>query len=258
MRFRIPALVVVVVFLFGGCGGSSGSSPSAPTQTNLSLSSPLPTHGLQLVNWAVSTEPSTLDPLYTYNGYDQEIFDNLWKTWPAELRNKAESATPAERRRMTFARYGLMERPGSDGTGTALGYLPDGNGGWVMNCLACHTGKVAGRVIPGLPNSHFALETLTEEVRLLKLQMGKPLTHLDLGSLKMPLGQSRGTTNSVIFGVALGALRDIVHALRGWPTPLGAAINSSERVFDDEGQCLVPRVSQMLDLIAAEVLGFLT
>jgi len=56
----------------------------------------------------------------------------------------------------------------------------------------------------------------------------------------------------------LGALRDIVHALRGWPTPLGAAINSSERVFDDDGQCVLPRVSQMLDLIAAEVLGFLT
>ena len=55
----------------------------------------------------------------------------------------------------------------------------------------------------------------------------------------------------------LGALRDIVHALRGWPTPLGAAINSSERLFDDEGQCLVPRVAQMLDLIAAEVLDFL-
>jgi FMN reductase len=56
----------------------------------------------------------------------------------------------------------------------------------------------------------------------------------------------------------LGALRDIVHALRGWPTPLGAAINSSERVFDDDGHCVVPRVSQMLDLIAAEVLSFLT
>jgi len=48
-----------------------------------------------------------------------------------------------------------------------------------------------------------------------------------------------------------------VHALRGWPTPLGAAINSSEPVFDDVGQCVVPRVAQMLDLIAAEVMGFL-
>jgi FMN reductase len=55
----------------------------------------------------------------------------------------------------------------------------------------------------------------------------------------------------------LGALRDIVHALRGWPTPLGAAINSSDPVFDDEGRCVVPRVSQMLDLIAGEVMGFL-
>lgn len=54
----------------------------------------------------------------------------------------------------------------------------------------------------------------------------------------------------------LSALRDIVHALRGWPTPLGAAINSSERVFDDDGQCLVPRVAQMLDIIATEVIGF--
>ena len=54
----------------------------------------------------------------------------------------------------------------------------------------------------------------------------------------------------------LGALRDIVHALRGWPTPLGAAINSAEKVFDDEGACRVPRVAQMLDMIAGEVISF--
>jgi FMN reductase len=54
----------------------------------------------------------------------------------------------------------------------------------------------------------------------------------------------------------LSALRDIVHALRGWPTPLGAAINSAESVFDEEGRCLVPRVSQVLDLMAGEVMSF--
>jgi FMN reductase len=54
----------------------------------------------------------------------------------------------------------------------------------------------------------------------------------------------------------LSALRDIVHALRGWPTPLGAAINSAESVFDDEGICLVPRVGQILDLMAEEVMSF--
>ncbi|HEX3848620.1 MAG TPA: NAD(P)H-dependent oxidoreductase [Steroidobacteraceae bacterium] len=54
----------------------------------------------------------------------------------------------------------------------------------------------------------------------------------------------------------LGALRDIVHALRGWPTPLGAAINSAERVFDDHGSCTIPRVAQILDTMAAEVMEF--
>jgi FMN reductase len=54
----------------------------------------------------------------------------------------------------------------------------------------------------------------------------------------------------------LGALRDIVHALRGWPTPLGAAIISTEKVFDENGGCLVPRVAQTLEMIADEVMSF--
>jgi FMN reductase len=54
----------------------------------------------------------------------------------------------------------------------------------------------------------------------------------------------------------LNALRDIVHALRGWPTPLGAAINTGENVFDEEGACLMPRIAQILDVMAVEVMGF--
>jgi FMN reductase len=55
----------------------------------------------------------------------------------------------------------------------------------------------------------------------------------------------------------LNALRDIVHALRGWPTPMGAAINSSEAVFDkSSGACIAPRVAQVLDLMADEILRF--
>jgi FMN reductase len=54
----------------------------------------------------------------------------------------------------------------------------------------------------------------------------------------------------------LSALREIVHALRGWPTPLGAAINSTENVFDEDGRCLAPRVGQILDLMAEEVMSF--
>jgi len=55
----------------------------------------------------------------------------------------------------------------------------------------------------------------------------------------------------------LGALRDIVACIaRLAHAPRRPRSIRSERVFDDDGQCVVPRVSQMLDLIAAEVLGF--
>jgi len=140
--------------------------------------------------------------------FDQQVFDELWKTWPAPLRQRAERASPDARRKMAFRRYGMFEPPGGDGTGPALGYVDDGDGGWVMNCLRCHAGKVAGRVVLGLPNTHVDLQTLTEEVRATKYRLKKPLAHLDLGSLKIPLNTTVGTTNSVIFGIALGALRD--------------------------------------------------
>ncbi|MFT4557480.1 MAG: c-type cytochrome [Planctomycetales bacterium] len=140
--------------------------------------------------------------------FDQTVFENLWRRWLDPLRSHAKDASPAERRRMTFSYYGLMEPPDDPGEGAPLGYVDTGDGNRVMNCLACHAGKVAGKVIPGLPNSHFALQTLTEDVRLTKLTLFKKLGHLDLASLKLPLGTTHGTTNSVIFGVVLGNLRD--------------------------------------------------
>jgi FMN reductase len=54
----------------------------------------------------------------------------------------------------------------------------------------------------------------------------------------------------------LGALRDIVHALRGWPTPLGVAINTAENIFDAQGNCGNPRIQHMLETMAAEIMRF--
>jgi cytochrome c553 len=108
---------------------------------------------------------------------------------------------------MAFSRYGLTQAPGRQGP-AALQYVRDEQGNWIMNCFSCHGGKVAGRVIPGLPNSHFALETLTEEVRQTKIRQQKKFSRMDAGSLFVPLGGSNGTTNAVIFGVMLLAKRD--------------------------------------------------
>ena len=140
--------------------------------------------------------------------FDQQVFENLWRRWPETLRSEARDASSEKRRRLTFSYYGLMESPDSSDGNAPLGYVDTGDGKRVMNCLACHAGKVAGQVIPGLPNSHFALQSLTEDVRLTKLTMLKKLGHLDLASLKLPLGTTHGTTNAVVFGVVLGNLRD--------------------------------------------------
>ncbi|MEU6548762.1 NAD(P)H-dependent oxidoreductase [Streptomyces sp. NPDC046915] len=53
----------------------------------------------------------------------------------------------------------------------------------------------------------------------------------------------------------LGALRDIVHALRGWPTPLGVAINSATGPFAG-GNLVDPALRARLHLMAAEIVGF--
>ncbi|MFH1299507.1 MAG: c-type cytochrome [Planctomycetota bacterium] len=138
--------------------------------------------------------------------FDQAVFEDLWKVWPQELQEKAKQASPEERRSMIFSYYGIMERP--DVKAAPLGYVVTPEQNWVMNCFNCHGGKVAGTVIPGAPNSHVALHTLTEDVSKIKLQQLKKLSHMDLAALGIPLGTTHGTTNSVIFGVVLDSLRD--------------------------------------------------
>jgi cytochrome c553 len=138
--------------------------------------------------------------------FDQQVFDDLWTTWPEPLRSRAEGAEVAERRRMAMERYGLTPHP--DDPSRSMQYVVGPDGSWTMSCLACHQGQVEGRVIPGLANSNYALETLTEEVRLVKVRQRKPFGHMDMGSLLLPLGTTVGTTNAVIFGVALMRHRD--------------------------------------------------
>ena len=54
----------------------------------------------------------------------------------------------------------------------------------------------------------------------------------------------------------LTALRSIVHALRGWPTPLGAAVNSAEVVFGPDGECSDAQVAERLRIIGHQVVDF--
>jgi FMN reductase len=54
----------------------------------------------------------------------------------------------------------------------------------------------------------------------------------------------------------LATLRTVVHALRGWPTPLGVGVDTSDRVFDAAGAVDDAVVLGRLDLLADQVVGF--
>lgn len=57
-------------------------------------------------------------------------------------------------------------------------------------------------------------------------------------------------------GSALGSLRAIVHALRGWPTPLGATLNTGGGLFDDDGAFLDKKDAWQVETVAHQVVDF--
>ena len=54
----------------------------------------------------------------------------------------------------------------------------------------------------------------------------------------------------------LTAMRSIVHALRGWPTPMGAALNTAVKLFDDDGQCVDLSSRFQLETVGQQVVEF--
>lgn len=57
-------------------------------------------------------------------------------------------------------------------------------------------------------------------------------------------------------GQTLAALRAIAHALRGWPTPLGAMLNTSGKLFDEQGNCLDLSAKMQLETVGRQVVDF--
>lgn len=57
-------------------------------------------------------------------------------------------------------------------------------------------------------------------------------------------------------GQTLAALRSVAHALRGWPTPLGATLNTATKLFDDQGQCTDLSANFQLETVGQQVVQF--
>ncbi len=71
----------------------------------------------------------------------------------------------------------------------------------------------------GAPNTNIALATLYDDLRQTKTRLKIPLSQMDLGALAVPMGTTNGTSNAVVFGIALMAFREKDLSVKLFPTP---------------------------------------
>lgn len=113
--------------------------------------------------------------------------------------------------------------------------------------------RAADGVVLGSPGYHGGVSGLVKNVLDYAEDLrGDERPYLD-GRAVGCIGAGAGWPGAT---AALTGLRSIVHALRGWNTPLGVAINTAEPVFDADGGCLNPRVAEQLDAMADQIAGF--
>jgi mono/diheme cytochrome c family protein len=180
---------------------------------------------------------------YVEGGMNSFMFNNLWRAWEPELKAKARKASPKERRKMLFERYGLFETPYDNG-GVPMGFVKGKLGLWSNNCLACHGGSLMGKPMVGLANTSFDLKTFVDDANALLRQKGDP-DHW--------LNHSAGTTNAFQFSVDAIAKRDkdlnLVKDPRSFPEVRGADLDAppwwnvkyKERLYSDGFTPVSPR-----------------
>lgn len=113
--------------------------------------------------------------------------------------------------------------------------------------------RAADAIVLGSPGYHGGVSGLVKNALDYTEEMaGDPVPYFSgkpVGCVATGLGwQGCNTT--------LQSLRSIVHALRGWPTPLGIAINTKDKPFNEKGECTVPELDNQFRLMAEQLVGF--
>jgi mono/diheme cytochrome c family protein len=147
-------------------------------------------------------------PLLPSTLTEQEYFD-LWQFWPEPDRSRAAQTTEEERRKMLLARYGFQESPDRPGP-VPQQFTSDGKGNLSENCLACHGGPVAGKVVRGLGNSLIDLTTFAEDLARMHAAKGitPPPLPPPMAALNIPGAPARGLNNAWGAAIAYMLVRD--------------------------------------------------
>jgi FMN reductase len=112
--------------------------------------------------------------------------------------------------------------------------------------------RKADGIILASPGYHGSVSGLVKNaIDHLEETAGDERVYLD----GLPVGLIATAAGWQATGGTLATLRTIVHALRGWPTPLGVMINTAGKTFKD-GECLDPSVADQLGLVGEQVTRF--
>ena len=110
----------------------------------------------------------------------------------------------------------------------------------------------ADGLIIASPGYHGSISGLVKNaIDYLEMTAKDPRVYLD----GVPVGLIATAYGWQATGSTLATLRSIVHALRGWPTPLGAGINSSGGIFRN-GVCTDAAAAGQLELVGRQVVQF--
>jgi FMN reductase len=113
--------------------------------------------------------------------------------------------------------------------------------------------RAADGVIVASPGYHGSLSGVVKNaLDTLELTRGDPEPYFQ----GKPVGIIVTAEGWQAAGTTLMAVRAIIHAMRGWPTPFGAALNATAGLFDEAGDCKDAKDAWQLSTVAEQVVGF--
>lgn len=114
--------------------------------------------------------------------------------------------------------------------------------------------RTADGLIIGSPGYHGSVSGMIKNaIDLLEDTRADPRVYFD----GLPVGLAVSAAGWQAGGVTLAAMRAIVHAMRGWPTPLGIMINSIEqKPFAPDGAVVDRGVADAAALQARQIMSF--
>ncbi|WP_082443100.1 MULTISPECIES: NADPH-dependent FMN reductase [unclassified Sphingomonas] len=112
----------------------------------------------------------------------------------------------------------------------------------------------ADALVIGTPGYHGGVSGVVKNaIDLLEDLRGDERVYFD----GMPVGLIVSAAGWQAGGVTLAALRGIVHAMRGWPTPAGIAINSiAQKPFGADGALADAGIAGQIATMARQIMAF--